>query len=87
MPGRFDCRIDRARRRSLDNVELDFHQLADFALHINELRRFAPAAIEQAVGRHNARYGRRFWLTHNMRKRSNSLLRILTRERSNFCWR
>jgi hypothetical protein len=49
---------------SLDNIKLDFNELPDFALHINKLRCLAPAAIQQAVGRHNTRRcGRRMVLT------------------------
>jgi hypothetical protein len=68
-----------ACRRSLDNVQLHFHELSDFALHINELRRFAPAAIKQTVGRHDARRCGRFWFNHNTHKRIKRLVRILAR--------
>jgi hypothetical protein len=33
-------------RRGLDNIHLDLDELPDFALHINELRCFSPAAIK-----------------------------------------
>jgi hypothetical protein len=66
-------------RRGLDNIHLDLDELPDFALHINELRCFSPAAIKQTVGRHDARRCGRFWFNHNTHKRIKRLMRILAR--------
>jgi hypothetical protein len=41
--------------RRLDDAELDLDQLPNLALDRQKLRCLAPAAVRQAVGRHNTR--------------------------------
>jgi len=52
------------------HIQLHSHELLDFALHVNELRRLAPAAIEQRICSHNTRCRGRLWLSHNADKQT-----------------
>jgi len=57
------------RLGSMNHIQLDLDKLSDLAIDSHQLRRLAPAAIEQRICSHNTRCRGRLWLSHNMRKR------------------
>src|SRR5215470_17011106 len=77
----FDLALDYAAGRAIEhssptarlagrhNTKLDFNKLFYLAINSHQLRRLAPAAIEQRICSHNTRCRGRLWLSHNMRKR------------------
>src|SRR5262249_25854668 len=69
-----------------DDAQLDLDQLPDLAIHRPELRRLAPAAIEQRICSHNTRCRGRLWVSHNADKRIYRCLGVTARQRSYFGW-
>jgi hypothetical protein len=55
-------------------------------IHRHELRRLAPAAIEQRICSHNTRCRGCLWLSHNADKRFYRCLGVTARQRSYFGW-